>query len=113
MSYEEHELWDVIGIKTYTLEDYYPFTCRTMHWSNNRIRTAYYAGVGQLFKGRAWNSSEVSKDFNKDTNWKGEQNITEIESLNLKRVSYYKNGFYFTHSDKLHGLYSMFLIFST
>ena len=46
MYYEESALWDVIGIKPYTIESYFPFTCRTMPWANNRIRTQYYGAVG-------------------------------------------------------------------
>ena len=46
MYYEESELWDIIGIKPYTLEAFFPFTCRAMPWANNRIRVQYYSGVG-------------------------------------------------------------------
>lgn len=38
MYYEESELWDIIGIKPYTLEAFFPFKCRAMPWANNRIR---------------------------------------------------------------------------
>ena len=47
MAYEESALFDIIGIKAFTIESYFPFDCRVMPWSNDRIRTGYYAAVGQ------------------------------------------------------------------
>ena len=51
MHYEEVELWDIIGIDPYTLNAFFPFECRMMPWSNDRIRTAYYAAVGKPLRG--------------------------------------------------------------
>ena len=51
MAYEESALYDIIGIKAFTIESYFPFECRVMAWSNDRIRTGYYAAVGKPFRG--------------------------------------------------------------
>ena len=64
MYYEESALYDYIGIIPYTVNSYFPFTCKSMVWANNRIRTQYFGGVGRLFNGISWNSSQVPDDFN-------------------------------------------------
>ena len=39
--------------------------------------------------------------------------VTQNETITLKQVSFFKNGFKFKHSEKLNGMFSMYLIFST
>ena len=51
MYYDEKELWDIIGIVPYSIHSFFPFECRTMPWSNDRIRTGYYAAVGKPLRG--------------------------------------------------------------
>ena len=58
MYYDESALWDIIGIKPFSIKTYYGFKCKAMPWANNRIRIAYLAG-GYIdrFIGKTWNTS--------------------------------------------------------
>ena len=131
MSYEESALWDIIGISPFNIKAYFRFTCRSMPWANNKIRTQYYAGVGQRFYGQTWNDSTIPEevknkgDYYKEDNWSENPivkkvdgtnlnlNITKIEEISLKRVSFYKNGFKFEHNPVLYGMEGMFILFWT
>lgn len=122
-SYNEDALWDVIGIKPYSIKAYFPFECRMMPWANDRIRTQYYGGVGRIYKGRAWNTSDHTVGYHPSQDWdthdknkydckgQGCVNITEIVSL--KRASFFKSGFLFTHTKEFDGFTVMFILFHT
>ena len=63
-----------------------------MIWANDRIRTQYYAAVGQPFSGIAWNSSMVPEDFDRDLALDGRYNqygVKDIEYIQHKRISFY------------------------
>ena len=121
MYYEEMALWDWIGIVPYTMNTVFPFTCKTMVWANNRIRTVYNSGVGQNFTGISWNSSKVEEDFDplKKHAHALEFGLDPDEHVNLtqffyfKRISYFKNGIKFEPSENLIGMNSSMVIFST
>jgi hypothetical protein len=63
MYYEEKSFYDIIGITPYTIQAYFPFSCRAMMWANNKIRIVYNSGVAKEFRGITWKSSLVEPDF--------------------------------------------------
>ena len=85
-----------------------------MEWANNRIRVQYKGSIGRLFSGVTWNSTEVPEDFDmlKDFD-KDIKGVNQVYNISFERKSYMKNGFKFTHSEDLHDMYAMFMIFST
>jgi len=121
MYYEEKALWDWIGIVPYSMNTVFPFSCKTMVWANNKVRTVYKSGVGQNFTGISWNSSLVPQNFDPfkkhahalQFGIDKDENINLTNNFSFMQISYFKNGLKFEPSINLIGMNSSIVIFST
>ena len=81
----------MIGIPIYEAKSHFHFECQVLRFIDNRIRFRYYMDPKELVIGKFMNSSKA---------WtKGK---IDIDYINLKRTSGYKNEFRFEYNnDKL------------
>ena len=114
MYYEEKSLYDIIGITPFTIQAYFPFSCRAMMWANNKIRIVYHSGVAREFRGISWNSSLVEPDFDPQKHGiKDSENVKVTSTFNLKRISYFKSAIKFEPSSVLDGINAHLIVFQT